>query len=61
MGKYMIVFAGMNAKKTMLRDLVYLDLKELRWYHKELKIEGKQLTDNMETGIAKHKAIAIFK
>lgn len=34
----MIVFGGMNAKKQYLNDLIYLDLKELRWYHKEYRI-----------------------
>lgn len=38
MSKNMVVFGGMNSKKQYLSDLVYLDLKELRWYHKEFKI-----------------------
>lgn len=41
MSKNMLVFGGMNSKKQYLSDLLYLDLKELRWYHKEYKIEGK--------------------
>lgn len=40
---------------------MYLDLKELRWYHKEYKTEGKELTENMMTGIAKHKMVGHFK
>ena len=47
MSKNMIVFGGMNAKKQFLSDLVYLDLKELRWYHKEFKTEGKDLTEQL--------------
>jgi hypothetical protein len=38
MAKNMIVFGGMNCKKQFLNDFIYLDLKELRWYHKEIKI-----------------------
>lgn len=56
----MLVLGGMNSKKQYLSDLIYLDLKQLRWYHKEFKIEGKDLTECMETGLAKHKAIGIF-
>ncbi len=41
MSKNMVVFGGMSSKKQFLGDLVYLDLKELRWYHKEFKAEGK--------------------
>ncbi len=41
MSKNMVVFGGMSSKKQFLGDLVYLDLKELRWYHKEFKTEGK--------------------
>jgi len=37
----MIILGGINMKKDYLNDLVYLDLKELRWYHKEYKIDGK--------------------
>ena len=34
MGKYMLVFGGINTRKEMLKDLLYLDLKEMRWYQK---------------------------
>ena len=34
MGKYMIILGGMNTRREYLNDFVYLDLKELRWYHK---------------------------
>ena len=34
LGKYMLVLGGINMKKDYLTDFVYLDLKELRWYHK---------------------------
>ena len=61
MGKYMVVFGGMNTKREFLSDFVYLDLKELRWYHKEYKTEGKELTENMMTGIARHKMVGHFK
>ncbi len=47
MGKYMLIFGGMNTKREFLNDFIYLDLKELRWYHKEYKIEGKELNDHM--------------
>jgi hypothetical protein len=30
----MIVFGGINSKRSYLKDIVYLDLKELRWYQK---------------------------
>ena len=41
MGKYMIVFGGISSKRSFLKDFVYLDLKELRWYQKEYRIDGK--------------------
>ena len=34
MGKYMLVFGGINSKRGFLKDFAYLDLKELRWYQK---------------------------
>jgi hypothetical protein len=34
MGKYMLVLGGINTKKEYLKDFIYLDLKELRWYRK---------------------------
>lgn len=34
MGKYMIVFGGINTRRAFLKDFIYLDLKELRWYQK---------------------------
>jgi hypothetical protein len=40
-GRYMIIIGGINSKKEYLSDFVYLDLKELRWYHKEYRVEGK--------------------
>lgn len=61
MGKYMIVFGGMNTKREYLKDFVYLDLKELRWYNKEYKIEGRDLSENMMTGIARHKMLSNFR
>jgi hypothetical protein len=30
-GKYMLVFGGINTKKDYLNDLKTLDLKELKW------------------------------
>lgn len=41
MGKYMLVFGGMNTKRQLLKDFVYLDLKELKWFQKEFKVESK--------------------
>lgn len=41
MGKYMLVLGGINTRREFLNDFMYLDLKELRWYHKEYKVEGK--------------------
>jgi hypothetical protein len=41
MGKYILVLGGISTKKEYLGDFIYLDLKELRWYRKEYKIEGK--------------------
>lgn len=34
LGRYMLVIGGINSSKEYLSDFVYLDLKELRWYHK---------------------------
>lgn len=61
MGKYMIIFGGMNTRREYLRDFVYLDLKELRWYHKEYKVEGRELNEDLDSGIAKHKMVSHFK
>ena len=41
MGKYMLIFGGMNTRRQNLQDFIYLDLKELRWYEKEYKVEGR--------------------
>ena len=38
MGKYMIIFGGLNMRREAYSDLVYLDLKELKWYQKEFII-----------------------
>lgn len=38
MGKYMLVLGGINTRREFLNDFMYLDLKELRWYHKEYKV-----------------------
>jgi Rab9 effector protein with kelch motifs len=34
LGKYMLVIGGINTKREFLNDFIYLDLKELKWYHK---------------------------
>lgn len=47
MGKYMLIFGGMNTKREFMKDFFYLDLKELKWYQKEYKIEGKELNDEL--------------
>ena len=57
----MLIFGGLNSKKNYLNDLLYLDLKELRWYHKDYKVEGKELGEFMEEGLAKHSAVSVFK
>lgn len=57
----MLIFGGINTKREFLNDFIYLDLKELRWYHKEFKTEGKELNDYMETGLARHKIVSSFK
>ena len=61
MGKYMLIFGGMNTRRQHLQDFVYLDLKELRWYEKEYKVEGRELAEQMQTGLAKHKMIGHFR
>lgn len=61
MGKYMLVLGGINTRREFLNDFMYLDLKELRWYHKEYKVEGKELNENMDSGFARHKIISNFK
>ena len=60
MGKYMLVFGGLTMKKDSLKDLVYLDLKELKWYQKEYLIDSQLLSLDMEKGIAHHKGVAHF-
>jgi hypothetical protein len=57
----MIVIGGINSKKEYLNDFVYLDLKELRWYHKEYRVEGKEFEEYFHSGIAKHAAVSTFK
>ena len=61
MGKYMVIFGGMNTKKEFLNDLVYLDIKDLRWSHKEYKIESKELEAYLGSGLAKHQAVMHFR
>lgn len=61
LGRYMIVIGGINAKKEHLSDFVYLDLKELRWYHKEYRVEGKDFEEFFSFGVAKHAAVSTFK
>jgi len=61
MGKYMVVFGGISSKRSYLKDFVYLDLKELRWYQKEYSIDARELNEDMNEGIAKHKAVAHFR
>lgn len=34
MGKYMLILGGINTRRGFLKDFLYLDLKELRWYQK---------------------------
>lgn len=36
-------------------------MKELRWYHKEYRIEGKDFEDFFNYGVAKHAAVSTFK
>ena len=57
----MLVVGGINMKKDYLGDFVCLDLRELRWYHKEYKIEGRELEEFLSHGIAKHAAWSTFK
>jgi hypothetical protein len=38
MGKYMLILGGINTRRGFLKDFLYLDLKELRWYQKEYRI-----------------------
>jgi hypothetical protein len=61
LGKFMFVFGGINWKKEYLTDFLCLDLKELRWYHKDYRVEGRELEDFLTSGIAKHAAISTFK
>lgn len=61
MGKYMLVFGGINTRRAYLKDFLYLDLKELRWYLKEYQIDSRELSQEMEKGLAKHKAITHFR
>ena len=48
-------------KKDYLSDLVYLDLRELRWYHKQYRVEGKEFEEFFQHGIAKHAGASTFK
>ena len=61
MGKYMIIFGGLNMRREAYSDLVYLDLKELKWYQKEFIIESPSLNIDLESGIAHHKGLANFR
>ena len=47
MGRYMLVFGGLNTRREMLKDLAYLDLKEVRWYHKEYTIESATVSHEL--------------
>lgn len=60
-GKNMLVFGGINTRKEYLGDMVYLDLKALQWNHKEYKVEDYNLSQFMQSGLAKHACFTYFK
>ena len=60
-GKQMLIFGGINSSREHLRDMKFLDLRELKWIDLDYKIETPELEEFLIHGIAKHVMVGNFK
>ena len=60
-GKFMLIYGGINTKKEYLSDLKLLDLKGLEWQQKEYRVDDLELCEYLTSGLAKHAVFTFFK